>query len=275
MHVFTHLKPESVGKTGLGIYPDGMVEHDGHIGQLLKKLDDLKIVDNTIVIWTTDNGAEVMSWPDGGTTPFRGEKNTNWEGGYRVPLAVRWPGVLKPGTEINDIVSHEDWLPTLLAAVGQPNVKEALLKGTTVAGATYKVHLDGYNLLPSFRGQAKEWPRKEFIYWTDDGDPAALRYNQWKLVFLEQRAESFDVWQDPLVVLRVPRLFNLRSDPFERAPAEGIGYAQWRFERVFMLAPAAAYVGGWLQSFKEFPPRQKPGSFNLSDVMAKLTAGSR
>ena len=176
MHINTHLKPESQGKTGLGVYPDGMVEHDGHIGQLLKKLDDLKIADNTIVIWTTDNGAEVISWPDGGTTLFRGEKNTNWEGGYRVPLAVRWPGVIKPGTVINEIVSHEDWLPTLLAAAGQGNLKETLLKGATVAGTSYKVHLDGYNLLPYFKGETKEWPRKEFIYWTDDGDPACLRY---------------------------------------------------------------------------------------------------
>ncbi len=275
MHIFTHLKKESEGKTGLGTYPDGMVEHDSHIGQLLKKLDDMKIADNTIVIWTTDNGAEVMSWPDGGTTIFRGEKNTNWEGGYRVPLAVRWPGVIKPGTVINEIVSHEDWLPTLLAAAGQGNVKEALLKGTTVAGTTYKVHLDGYNLLPYFKGETKEWPRKEFLYWTDDGDPACLRYENWKMVFLEQRAEGLEVWQDPLVVLRFPKLFNLRSDPLERAPHEGMDYRRWRLERAFMLAPAGAIVGRWLQSFKEFPPRSKPGSFNLSEVMDKVMAGSR
>jgi arylsulfatase A-like enzyme len=272
MHIWTHLKKESEGKTGLGIYPDGMVEHDGHVGQLLKKLDDLKIAPNTIVIYTSDNGAEVMSWPDGGTAPFRGEKNTNWEGGYRVPLMVRWPGVIKPGIEINDIISHEDWLPTLLAATGQPNVKESLLKGATVAGASYKVHIDGYNLLPALKGDVKEWPRKEFIYWTDDGDVAGLRYNQWKLVFMEQRAHSFDVWQDPLVVLRVPKLFNLRADPFERADHEGIGYEIWRAERIFALAPAMGYVGAWLQSFREFPLRQAPGSFNLKHVMDKLTA---
>jgi arylsulfatase len=250
-----------------------MVEHDGHIGQLLKKLDDLGIADNTIVMYSTDNGAEAMSWPDGGTTPFRGEKNTNWEGGYRVPTLIRWPDVIKPGTVINEIGAHEDLLPTLLSAAGEPDIKEKLHKGHQAGTMTYKVHLDGYNLLPALKGGA-EWPRKEFLYWTDDGDLAALRYNQWKLVFLEQRAESFDVWQEPLVVLRVPRLFNLRSDPFERAPAEGIGYAQWRFERVFMLAPAAAYVGQWLQSFKEFPPRQKPGSFNLSEAMAKMSANA-
>ena len=273
MHIWTHLKPESAGKTGVGVYADGMVEHDAHIGQLLKKLDDLGIADNTIVIWTTDNGAEMMSWPDGGTTPFRGEKNTNWEGGYRVPMTVRWPGVIKPGTEINDIISHEDWLPTLVAAAGQPNVKEQLLKGASVGGANFKVHLDGYNLLPALSGQG-EWPRKEFLYWTDDGDLAGLRYSPWKVVFMEQRAHGFDVWQEPLVTLRVPKLFNLRADPFERADHEGMGYERWRIDRVFLLVPAQAYVGQWLQSFKDFPPRQKPGSFNLSEAMDKLTKSS-
>jgi len=271
MHIFTHLRPESKGKTGLGIVADGMVEHDGHIGQMLKKLDDLRIADNTIVIWTTDNGAEVMSWPDGGTTPFRGEKNTNWEGGYRVPLVVRWPGVIKPGTEINEIISHEDWLPTLLAAAGQSNVKEAALTGLAAGGATYKVHFDGYNLMPYFKGETTQWPRKEFIYWTDDGAPAGLRYDQWKLVFLEQRAEGLEVWQDPLVELRFPKLFTMRGDPFERGNTDGIDYKRWRLERVYLLGPAQGYVAQWLQSFKEFPPRQKPGSFNLSHVMAKLT----
>jgi arylsulfatase len=271
MHVFTHLKAASEGKTGLGVYADGMVEHDGHVGQLLKKLDDLKIAENTIVIYTSDNGAEVMSWPDGGTTPFRGEKNTNWEGGYRVPLLVRWPGVVKPGVEVNEIISHEDWLPTLLAAAGQPNVKEELRKGAKVGGATYKVHLDGYDLLPALKGEAKEWPRKEFLYWNDDGDVCGLRYANWKLVFMEQRSHGFDVWQDPMVVLRVPKLFNLRSDPFERADHEGMGYGRWRIDRIFTLAPAMAYVGGWIQSFQEFPPRQKSGSFNLSRAMEKLT----
>jgi arylsulfatase A-like enzyme len=272
MHIWTHLKKESEGKTGLGIYPDGMVEHDGHVGQLLKKLDALKITDKTIVIYTSDNGAEIMSWPDGGTTPFRGEKNTNWEGGYRVPLLVRWPGIIKPGVEVNEIIAHEDWLPTLLAAAGQPNVKEALLKGSIVAGVTYKVHLDGYNLMTALRGaESKDWPRKEFMYWTDDGDVCALRYDQWKIVFMEQRAHSFDVWQDPMVVLRVPKLFSLRSDPFERGDHEAIGYARWRIDRIYALPPTIAYVAGWLQSFKEFPPRQKPGTFNLNQVMEKVT----
>jgi arylsulfatase len=266
MHVWTHLRPESQSKTGLGIYADGMVEHDGHIGEMLALLDSLGITKDTIVIWTSDNGAEVMTWPDGGTTPFKGEKNTNWEGGYRVPLVVRWPGVITPGSEINDIVAHEDWLPTLLAAAGAGDVKDSLLKG----GGGYKVHLDGYNLMPSFKGEAKEWPRKEFTYWTDDGGLAGLRYNRWKVVFMEQRAEGFDVWEEPLVTLRLPKIFDLRADPFERAMIEGMGYKTWRFEHTFLLGPAQAYVGQWLQSFKEFPPRQKPGSFNMEAVMDTL-----
>ena len=271
MHIWTHLKKDQEGKTGLGPYPDGMVEHDGHVGQLLKKLDDLGVTKDTIVIYTSDNGAEVMSWPDGGTTPFRGEKNTNWEGGYRVPLLVRWPGVIKPGTEVNEITSHEDWLPTLLAAAGQPGVKEALLKGTTVSGNAFKVHLDGYDLMPALKGETQEWPRKEFLYWTDDGEACGLRYAHWKMVFMEQRAHGFDVWQDPMIVLRVPKLFNLRSDPFERGDREGMGYGRWRIDRIFLLPPAIGYVAGWLQSFQEFPPRQRPGTFNLNQVMEKLT----
>ncbi|UEM07430.1 arylsulfatase (plasmid) [Skermanella rosea] len=270
MHVFTRLKPESRGRTGIGIYPDGMVEHDGHVGQLLKKLDDLGIADNTIVMYSTDNGAEVMSWPDGGTTPFRGEKNTQWEGGYRVPTLIRWPGVIEPGTIHNDVFSHEDMLPTLVAAAGNPNIKEELLRGYSAIGRDYKVHLDGYNLLPYLRGEVREAPRKEFLYWTDGGDLAALRYDQWKLHFLEQRAEGFDVWQEPFVQLRVPKLFTLRGDPFERADEEGMDYVRWRFERIFALVPAQAYVANWLQSFKEFPPRQKAASFSIDQVMARL-----
>ncbi len=275
MHIHTHLKAESQGKTGLGIAPDGMVEHDGHIGQLLKKLADLGVADNTIVIYTTDNGAEVFSWPDGGTAPFRGEKNSNWEGGYRIPLLVRWPGVIKPGTEINDIVSHEDWLETLLAAVGQPQVKELALNGLAAGGVTYKVHFDGYNLLPALKGETKEWPRREFVYWTDDGDPAALRFEQWKMVFLDQRALGLNVWQDPLVVLRFPKLFNLRSDPFERADKEAADYPDFRINHAFLLGPAIGYTAQWMQSFKDFPPRSKPGTFNLSQLMEKLSKPSQ
>ena len=270
MHIFTHLKEESAGKTGLGIYPDGMVEHDGHIGLLLDKLDELGLAENTIVMYSTDNGAEAMSWPDGGTTMFRGEKNTNWEGGYRVPCAIRWPGVIEPGTVVNEIGSHEDMLPTLLAAAGDTTVKDDLLEGRAVGGRTYRVHLDGYNLLPAFQGTA-DWPRREFLYWTDDGDVAALRYNQWKICFLEQRAHGIDVWQEPFVKLRLPKLFNLRSDPFERADHEAIDYGRWRAERMFAFAPAAAYVSRWLESFRDFPPRQKPGSFSLDRVMEAVT----
>jgi arylsulfatase len=242
------------------------------VGQLLDELKKLGIEDNTIVMYSTDNGSESFSWPDGGTTMFRGEKNTQWEGGYRVPCAIRWPGVIKPGTIINDIGAHEDMLPTLLAAAGEPDIKEKLLKGGVQAiGRTYKVHLDGYNLLPALKGEL-EWPRKEFFYWTDDGGLAGLRFNRWKAVFMEQRAEGFDVWEEPLVTLRLPKLFDLRADPFERAMHEGMGYQKWRFEHVFLMGPAQAYVGQWLQSFKEFPPRQKPGSFNMEAVMESLTA---
>ncbi len=274
MHIWTHLNEEAKGKTGLGVYPDGMVEHDMHIGQILDKLEELGIADNTIIMYSTDNGAEAMSWPDGGTLPFRGEKNTNWEGGYRVPCMIKWPGVIEPGTIINEIGSHEDMLPTFLAAAGDSSIKDNLLKGMTSMKRSYKVHLDGYNLLPYFKGDTKEWPREEFFYWTDDGNVAALRYNNWKIVFMEQRSHGFDVWQEPFVTLRLPKLFNLRTDPFERADHEGMGYGYWRINRAYVLAPAQAYVGKYLQSFGDFPPRQKPGSFNLGDAMSKMTEGT-
>ena len=258
-------------KTGLGIYPDGMVEHDMHVGQILAKLDELGIANNTIVMYSTDNGAEAMSWPDGGTLPFRGEKNTQWEGGYRVPCIIKWPGVIEPGTVVNDIGSHEDMLPTLLAAAGAENLKDRLLQGgVNSIGRSYKTHLDGYNLMPALKGEA-EWPRHEFLYWTDDGNLAALRYNQWKVHFLEQRGHGFDVWQEPFVQLRLPKLFNLRTDPFERADHEALGYQKWRLDRAFVLVPAQSFVANWLSSFEEFPPRQKPGSFSLDQVMEKLT----
>ncbi len=274
MHIFTHLKPESAGKTGLGTYADGMVEHDAHVGEVLAKLKELGLDENTIVMYSTDNGSESFSWPDGGTTMFRGEKNTQWEGGYRVPCAIRWPGVIKPGTTINDIGSHEDMLPTLLAAAGDTTVKDDLLKGRNVGGMSYKVHLDGYNLLPALKGEG-EWPRKEFIYWTDDGSVAALRYGNWKATFLRQDAHGLHVWQEPFVALRAPMITNLRMDPFELAHEIGMDYDRWFAEHMFMIAPAGAIVGEWLQSFREFPPRQKPGSFNLDRVMEAVTAGSK
>jgi arylsulfatase len=272
MHIFTHLKKESDGKTGQGIYADGMVEHDGHVGQLLAKLKDLGLEENTIIMYSTDNGAETFTWPDGGTTMFRGEKNTNWEGGYRVPAMIKWPGVIKPGTVINDIGAHEDMLLTLVNAAGGKDVAASLKKGVTIGGRSYKVHLDGYDLGPALRGEAKEWPRKEFIYWTDDGSVAALRYGDLKVTFLEQKGHGLRVWQDPFKVLRAPLLANLRMDPFERAEAEhAMGYQRWFIEHMWAFAPAGAYVAQWLQSFKDFPPRQKPGSFNLERVMEAVT----
>ena len=272
MHIFTHLKEESEGKTGLGIYADGMVEHDGHVGIILDKLEELGLAENTIIMYSSDNGAEVFTWPDGGTTKFRGEKNTQFEGGFRVPMLLTWPGVIEPGTIINDIGAHEDMLPTLLAAAGNKNVKEELLKGKKVGNMTYKVHLDGYDLRPAIEGKA-DWPRNEFIYWTDDGSVAALRYQDWKITFLEQEAEGLDVWINPFTPLRAPILTNLRMDPFERAKAENaMGYQRFFVEHMFAIAPAGAYVARWLQSFREFPPRQKPGSFNLDRVMEKVTA---
>ena len=266
MHIWTRLKPESLGKTGLGIYPDGMVEHDGHVGQLLKQLDDLGIADNTIVIYTTDNGAETFSWPDGGTTPFRSEKNTNWEGSYRVPAMVRWPGTVKPGTEINEIFSAEDWVPTLAAAAGIADIKGKLLQGYN----GFKVHLDGYDETDLLAGKGPT-KRNEFFYWTDDGDLAGLRYDQWKIVFMEQQAHGLEVWQQPLVTLRAPKIFNLRTDPFERAEHESGAYDRWYVEHVFLLAPAATIVGQHVATFQEFPPRQAPGSFSVEQAMKKLT----
>ena len=271
MHIFTHLKPESIGRTGLGTYPDGMVEHDEDVGRLLKKLDELGITDNTIVMYSTDNGPECFSWPDGGTSPFRGEKDTNWEAGWRVPTLIRWPGVIKPGSRSNQVFAHEDMLPTLLAAAGVPDVKEKLLKGYSAGDdKNFKVHLDGYNLVPFLKGEVKESPRKEMLYWSDDGDLMALRYGNWKAVFKEQRAESFQVWSEPMVDLRVPKIFNLRSDPFERADHDAIYYNDWLLRRVFLLVPAQGFVAQWISSFKEFPPSQKPASFNLDQVMAKM-----
>jgi arylsulfatase len=271
MHIFTHLKAASEGKTGLGIYADGMVEHDGHVGQVMAKLKELGLDGNTIVMYSTDNGAETFTWPDGGTTMFRGEKNTQWEGGYRVPTVIRWPGVIKPGTVINDIGAHEDMLTTLVAAAGDTTAKEDLKKGRAIGGMTYKVHLDGYDLGPALKGQAP-WPRKEFIYWTDDGSVAALRYDNWKITFLEQQAEGLRVWQEPFVTLRAPKIANLRMDPFERAEHENaMGFQRWYMERMFLIAPAGAYVGQWLQSLRDFPPRQKPGSFNLERVMEAVS----
>jgi arylsulfatase len=270
MHIWTHLKKETQGKTGLGVYPDGMVEHDSHVGQLLDKLDELGIADNTIVMYSTDNGAEELSWPDGGSTPFRGEKDTNWDGGWRVPCAIRWPGVIKPGTVSNEIFSHQDMLPTLLAAAGEPDIVEKCKKGYTAGKKTFKVHLDGYNLIPHLKGEVIESPRAGFLYWSDDGELMALRYDKWKIHFAVQRSEGINAWQDPLVPLRLPMLFNLRTDPFEEAEISSLFYAKWRADRVFVLVPAGAIVGMFMKSMMEFPPRQTPESFSPGAVMEKL-----
>lgn len=272
MHIWTRLKEASRGVTGLGVYADGMVEHDGHVGQLLKKLDDLGITRDTIVIYTTDNGAEVMSWPDGGNTPFRGEKATAWEGGFRAPCAIRWPGRIQPGQVINDIVSLQDWLPTLMAAAGEPEIKQKLLAGHQVGARSYKVHLDGYNQLPLLTG-AGPGARQEMFYFTDDGDLAALRYGAWKVHFMVQENHGFGVWERGFTPLRLPMLFNLRSDPYERA-TESFEHNRWRVERAFALVPAQTYVGRFLATFRDFPPRQAPGSFSLGDAMSRLRQGA-
>ena len=269
MHVFTHLKPSSVGVTGHGLYPDGMVELDGYVGQLLDKLEELGVADNTIVVFTTDNGAEVLSWPDGGATPFRGEKDTNWEGGWRVPCVMRWPGVIEPGQVINEIVSLQDFIPTFAAAAGEPDLVEKVKQGYAIDGQTFKVHLDGVNLQPFLSGKEKESPRKGFLYWSDDGDLMALRINQYKIVFAEQRSKGLDVWREPLSQLRIPKMFDLRSDPFERGE-ESFKYNDWFVEHVPFQYVAQAVVHEWLESFKEFPPRQKAASFTVDQIVEKL-----
>jgi arylsulfatase len=270
MHIFTHLKESSKGKTGLGVYPDGMVEHDAMVGQLLDKLKELGLDENTIVMYSTDNGAEEMSWPDGGTTPFRGEKNTNWEGGYRVPTAIRWPGLIKPGTISNEIFSHMDMIPTIMRAAGVPDVKEQLLKGMQVGSKTFKVHLDGYDVTDALAGRGPS-PRHEFFYFADNGSVVGLRFDQWKIVFQEQRAEGVHVWAEPFVPLRLPKIFNLRSDPFEKGDIVGMDYNHWWLDHAFLLVPAQEYVGKFLATFKEFPPSQKVGSFSLDQVMETLS----
>lgn len=273
MHFRTHVKKELRGISGQDEYADGMVEHDMHIGRFLKVLDELGIADNTIVFYSTDNGPHMNTWPDAAMTPFRGEKNTNWEGGWRVPAMVRWPGKIKAGVWSNEIMHHMDWLPTFLAAAGDSNIKEKLKKGGVSAiGRTYKVHLDGYNFLPYLTGEEEKGPRHEIFYFSDDGDLTALRYDDWKLVFMEQRAKgTLELWANPFTPLRVPLLFNLRRDPYERAQLTSNTYYDWLIDRVYLLLPAQTYTGEFLKSFKEFPPRQEAASFNLDKVMKALT----
>ena len=276
MHFRTHAKPESLGQSGRwqSEYHDVMIDHDKHIGEMLNLLDELKIADDTIVLYSTDNGPHMNSWPDAGMTPFRNEKNSNWEGAYRVPAMVRWPGKIKPGSVCNDMVSHMDWLPTFVAAAGEPKIAEKLKKGHKAGNKTFKVHLDGFNLLPFLTGQEPKSPRISYFYFSDDGDLTGLRYDNWKIVFMEQRARgTLQIWAEPFVPLRVPKIFNLRTDPFERADITSNTYYDWLLDHAFLLVPAQKYVGDFLATFKEFPPRQKAASFSLDQVMAKLASG--
>jgi arylsulfatase A-like enzyme len=270
MHFRTHVAEEHVGKSGQGFYNDAMVHHDELIGRMLDKLDDLGIADNTIVMYSTDNGPHYNSWPDAGITPFREEKNTNWEGGWRVPAFVRWPGKFKAGTVLNGIVSHQDWLPTLLAAAGEPDITEKLLKGHKVGAKTFKSHIDGYNMLPYLTGEVEESPRNFFFYISDDGEILALRMGDWKTVLMEQRAKGMMCWAEPFVHLRLPKLFNLRRDPFERADQSSNTYWDWLISHAYSIYAMQTIVGEQIQSFKEFPPRQKPAAFNLDSVMTTL-----
>jgi arylsulfatase len=272
MHFRTHVKEELRGISGQDEYSDGMVEHDMHVGQLLKTLDDLGIADNTVVFYSTDNGPHMNTWPDAAMTPFRSEKNTNWEGGWRVPAAVRWPGKIKAGQWSNAIMHHMDWLPTFLAVAGEPDVKEKLLEGHEAIGRNYKVHLDGYNFLPYLTGETKEGPRKEIFYFSDDGDLTALRYQDWKMIFMQQKAEvTLRAWMEPFVPLRVPLITNLRRDPYERGMETSNTYYDWLLDRAYLLVPAQAYVGEFLATFREYPPRQKAASFSLDQVMEKMS----
>ena len=273
MHFRTHVKPESRGQAGRwqSEYHDTMIDHDKNVGQVLKALDDAGIADNTFVMYGTDNGPHMNSWPDGAMTPFRSEKNTNWEGAYRVPCLVRWPGKIKPGTVSNQIVAHHDWLPTFLAMAGDPEVKDKLLKGHTIGDMTYKVHLDGFNLVPYLTGEVEKSPREWFLYCNDDQQLVALRYDNFKLVFSEQRSPgTLELWAEPFTNLRVPKIFNLRTDPFEQADITSNTYWDWMIGHAYMLVPAQAFVGEFLQTFREYPQRQKAASFNLDEVLRKM-----
>ncbi len=274
MHFRTHVMEEHRGISGQDEYSDGMVEHDMQVGELLDLLEELGITDNTIVFYSTDNGPHYNTWPDAAATPFRGEKNTNWEGGWRVPAMVRWPGLIEPGSVSNEIMHHMDWFPTFVAAAGNEDIKEELLTGFESIGRNYKVHLDGYNFMPFFKGETEPPIRHEIFYFSDDGDLTALRYDDWKLIFMEQKTEGgFRVWMEPFVPLRVPLILNLRRDPYEKAPITSNTYYDWMLDRAYLLVPAQTYVGNFLMTFKEFPPRQKAASFSLDQVMEKLEKG--
>jgi arylsulfatase len=272
MHLRTHVKEDHKGLAGKSgdEYHDGMVEHDMHVGELLKLLDELGIAENTIVLYSTDNGPHFNTWPDAGTTPFRGEKNSNWEGAYRVPAFVRWPGKFPAGVTLNGIVSHEDWLPTFAAVAGAPDIKEQLLKGVELNGRPYKNYIDGYNMLDYLSGNSQESPRREFIYVNDAGEVAAIRVGDWKAVYLENRAHQLDVWREPFVHLRLPLLFNLRRDPFEKAQHNSNTYHDWLIDRAYALGPMQAVAGKFLLTLKEYPPSQAPGDWSLSTLEEKI-----
>jgi arylsulfatase len=277
MHFRTHLKDEHKGISGQDEYSDGMVEHDMHVGELLELLDELGITENTIVMYSTDNGPHYNTWPDAGTTPFRGEKNSNWEGAYRVPTFIKWPGHFPAGVTLNGIVAHEDWLPTFAAITGAPDIKEKLLKGVDINGRHYKNYIDGYNQLDYLTGKVKESPRKEFWYVNDDGQIVAARYLDWKVVFLENRGVAFGVWREPFTELRVPLLFNLRRDPFEKSQHNSNTYNDWFLDRPFVIVPIQGLAAQFLLTMKEYPPSQTPGAFNLSKIeeMLKNFSGSK
>ena len=273
MHFRTHTKPNSRGQAGRwqSAYHDAMIDHDRNVGELLDLLDQLGIAEDTIVMYSTDNGPHMNSWPDGAMTPFRSEKNTNWEGAFRVPMVVRWPGKIAAGSVSNEIISHDDWLPTFLAAAGEPEIVEKLLGGHQAAGKTFKVHIDGYNALPYLTGKDPKIPRKGFIYFNDDGDLVALRYDNWKMVFMEQRCPgTLQVWAEPFTALRVPKLFNLRTDPFERADTTSNTYWDWYLSKAYLVLAAQDLVAQFLETFKGFPPRQKAASFTIDQVMEKM-----
>ncbi len=273
MHVRTHAKPESLGQSGTAQseYHDAMIDHDKNVGSILDLIDELGIAENTIVLYSTDNGPHRNSWPDAGTSPFRNEKNSGWEGAYRVPSFARWPGKIKAGTVSNEIISHLDWLPTLVAAAGEPQIKEKLMKGYTADGKKYKVYLDGYNFLPLMTGQDKEGPRKEFYYFSDEGDLMGLRYNNWKVHFMVQDQEgTLEIWQRKFRGLRTPYIFNLRTDPFEQATVTSNTYWDWYIDHAWILYPMGDVVGEFLATFKEYPPRMKAGSFTIGDALEKL-----
>lgn len=277
MHMFTHTKKSSLGQAGRwqSPYHDTMIDHDKNVGEMLDLLDEMGLAEDTIVIYSTDNGPHMNSWPDGGMTPFRSEKNTNWEGAFRIPELIRWPGKIEAGVVSNEIIQHHDWLPTLLAAAGAPDIVEKLKKGYKAAGRTYKNHIDGFNLLPYLTGETKEGPRKLFVYLSDDGDVLGIRYDHWKVVFMEQRVPgTMQVWAEPFTPLRLPKLFNLRTDPYERADITSNSYYEWFLYHAYILYGAYGIADQFAASFKDFPPVQKPNTFTIDDALGKMAAAS-